>query len=105
MDGAILGNQVPLLVTLRRPIYFDYEIEFIDANGAAVLATVKGEKGKTSFSYNLEVYRNTEVQARFKIGDITGPESKEALTVNVETTGMLIISHTIKIFIKLLVFK
>jgi len=59
VDGAILGNQVPLLVILRRPIYFNYEIEFIDING--VLDTVEVEKGKTSFSYNLKVCIGTRV--------------------------------------------
>jgi len=97
LDGAILGNQVPLLllllVTLRRPIYFKYEIEFIDMNGA-VLDTVEGEKGKASFSHTCKVYSNTDVMARFRIGNIAGPES-EALTFTVETTSMLTISHTI----------
>jgi len=93
VDGAILGSQVPLLVTLRRPIYFNYEIEFIDMNGA-VLDTVEGEKGKASFSHNLKMYSNTDVMARFRIGNIVGPKS-EVLTVTVETTGMLTISHTI----------
>ena len=102
VDGAILGNQVPLLLILRRPIYFNYEIEFIDIKNG-VLDTVEGKMGKTRFFYNLKVYRNCMgVIARFKIGNITGPKSE---VLHIETTGMLIISHTIKIVMKVLIFK
>lgn len=87
LGGTISGNQVLLLVILRRPIYFDYKIEFVDMNGT-VLDTVDGKKGERTFSHNLDVYRDTDVMARFKIGNITGPES-DALT-NATTTGMLI---------------
>jgi len=73
---------------LRRPIYFDYKIEFVDMNGV-VLDTVDGKKGERTLSHNLSIYRGPDVVARFKIGNITGPES-DALTVNA-TTGMVIL--------------
>ena len=91
MDGNIISNsEVPLHIHLIRPIHFDYQIEFVDKSGE-LLDTMEGEKGKESFQYTVRVHQDTELMARFKIGEVTGPES-DAVTVDV-TEGMLIFMH------------
>ena len=91
MDGNIISNSdVPLHIRLRRPIHFDYEIEFFDKSGE-ILDTMMGEKGKETFQHTVSVHRDTELMARFKIGEVTGPES-DTVTIDV-TEGMLIFTH------------
>ena len=90
MDGTIVSNsEVPLRIHLRRAIHFDYEIEFLDND--EVISTMEGEKGKESFQRTVTVHRDTELMARFKIGEVTGPDS-DAVTIDV-TEGMLIFTH------------
>ena len=90
MDNSIISNSyVPLWIRLRRAIRFDYEIEFVDND--EVINTMVGEKGKEIFQHIVIVRRDTEMMARFKIGEIRGPES-DAVTINV-TEGMLIFSN------------
>ena len=99
MDGNIISNSdVPLHIRLRRPIHFDYEIEFVDKNGE-LLDTMEGEKGKETFQHRVSVHRDTELMARFKIGKVTGPES-DAVTIDV-TEGMLIFTHIQLFFYKI----
>ena len=83
MDGNIISNcEVPLRVNLRRPIHFDYQIEFFDVSGD-IVSTMEGEKGKQTFQHTVSVCRDTELMARFKIGEVTGPDSD---TVFVDVT-------------------
>ena len=90
MDGSIISNSyVPLRIRLRRAIHFDYQIEFVDND--EVISTMEGEKGKESFQHTVSVHRDTELMARFKIGEVRGPES-DAVTIDV-TEGMLIFTH------------
>ena len=90
MDGSIISNSdVPLRIRLRRAIHFDYQIEFVDNN--EVINTMEGEKGKESFQHTVTIYRDTDLMARFKIGEVRGPES-DAVTIDV-TEGMLIFTH------------
>ena len=98
MDGNIISNsEVPLRIRLIRPIHFDYQIQFIDGSGD-ILDTMEGEKGKETFQYTVRVHQDTELMARFKIGEVTGPES-DAVTVDV-TEGMLIATHIQSFFHK-----
>ena len=91
MDCNIISNsEVPLHINLRRPIHFEYQIQFIDKSGD-VLDTMEGEKGKETFEHTVRVHQGIELMARFKIGEVTGPES-DAVTVDV-TEGMLIVTH------------
>ena len=91
MDGNIISNsEVPLRINLRRPIHFDYQIEFVDKDGD-ILSTMEGEKGKQTFQHTVSVHKDTGLMARFKIGEITGPDS-DAVTVDV-TERTLIIIH------------
>ena len=90
-NGSIANKQVPLLITLRSPLHFQYQIEFVDMEHNP-LGTMEGMKGQTSFTHMLHVERDTDVMARFRIGEISGPDS-DPVTVDVENTGMLII-HT-----------
>ena len=90
MDGNIVSNsEVSLRIRLRRAIHFDYQIEFVDND--EVISTMEGKKGKESFQHTVTVHRDTELMARFKIGEVTGPES-DAVTIDV-TEGMLIFTH------------
>lgn len=99
MDGKIISNSnVPLHIRLRRPIHFDYQIEFVDKNGE-LLDTMEGEKGKESFQHTVRVHGDTELMARFKIGEVTGPDS-DAVTVDV-TEGTLIFTHIQLFFYKI----
>ena len=91
-NGSIANKQVPLLITLRRPLYFQYQIEFVDMEHNP-LGTMEGMKGQTSFTHMLRVERNTDVMARFRIGEVSGPDS-DPVTVDVENPGILIIIHT-----------
>ena len=91
MDGNIVSNSDVLLhIRLRRAINFDYQIEFVD-NDDEVINTMEGEKGKESFQHTVTIYRDTDLMARFKIGEVRGPES-DAVTIDV-TEGMLIFTH------------
>ena len=54
---------------------------------------MKGKKGTTTLLYPLIVTKDTEVMARFKIGDARGPNS-DPVPVEVQNPGMLITSHT-----------
>ena len=90
MDGNIVSNSdVPLRIRLRRAIYFDYEIEFVDND--EVISMMEGEKGKEAFQHTVTVHQDTELMARFKIGEVIGPNSKP-VTINV-LEGMLIFSN------------
>ena len=90
MNGSIISNtNVPLHILLRRAIHFDYQIEFVDND--EVISTMEGEKGKESFQHTVTVHRDTELMARFKIGEVRGPES-DAVTIDV-TGGMLRFTH------------
>ena len=90
MEDKATGREVPLHIVLRRPVYFDFEIEFVDKDDVS-LGTINGEKGVLVFSCTITVNSDTEVRGRFKIGDKVGPYS-EPVAVDVETPGMLI-SH------------
>ena len=90
MEDQATGHEVLLRTILRRPVHFDFEIEFVDKD-EVLLGTRNGEKGVVEFSRIITVNSDTEVRARFKIGDKVGPYS-EPVTVDVETPGMLI-SH------------
>ena len=54
---------------------------------------MEGKKGTTTLSYPLIVTKDTEVMARFKVGDARGPNS-DPVPVEVQNPGMLITSHT-----------
>ena len=84
-------GQVRLLISLRRPLHFSYSIEFVDMD-ETILDTMEGTKGATNFSLPLNIAKDTEVMARFKIRDIRGPNS-DPVYVDVQNPGMLIVSH------------
>ena len=88
MEDKVTGHEVPLDIILRRPVHFDFEIEFVDKNGVS-LGTRNGEKGVVVFSRTITVNNDAELRARFKIGDKVGPYS-EPVAIDVETPGMLI---------------
>ena len=56
---------------------------------------MEGKKGTTSLSHTLIVTKDTEVMARFKFEDAKGPNS-DPVAVEVQNSGMLIISHLAK---------
>ena len=85
-------------IRLRRPIHFDYQIEFVDSSGE-LLDRMVGEKGKETFQHTVRVHRDTELMARFKIGEVTGPDS-DAVIVDV-TERMLIVTHVQPFFYKI----
>ena len=83
MDGNIIFNsEFPLRIHLRRAVHFDYQIEFVDVTGD-VLSTMEGEKGKETFHYTITVSKDTDLTARFEIGEVTGPHSE---IVNIDVT-------------------
>ena len=88
VEDKATGREVPLHIILRRSINFNFEIEFVDKDDVS-LGIINGEKGVVQFIHTITVNRDTEVRARFKIGDKVGPYS-EPVTVDVETPGMLI---------------
>ena len=71
-------------------MHFNYEIEFIDSD-EEVLGTLEGKKGATTLSHSLIVTKDTEVMARFKVGDIRGPDS-DAVAV-MQSSGIPLVSH------------
>ena len=81
---------VPLRINLRRVIHFDYQIEFVDMTGD-VIDTMEGVKGKETFQHTVSVHNSTELMARFRIGEVIGPNS-EPVTIDVPE-GMLIFSN------------
>ena len=89
--------KVLLCISLRRPIHFDYQIEFFDVCGD-LLDTMEGEKGKQTFQYTVRVHHNIEMMARFKIGEVTGPDS-DTVIIDV-TESMLIAIHVQPFFHK-----
>ena len=98
MDGNIISNcEVLLRINLRRPIHFDYQIEFFDVSGG-ILSTMEGEKGKQTFQHTVSLRKDTELMAHFRIGEVTGPDS-DAVIVDV-TEGMLIVTHVQPFFYK-----
>lgn len=88
-NGSITNRQVPLLITLRSPLHFQYHIDFVDMENKP-LGSMEGMRGQTTFTHMLPVERDTDVMARFRIGEIEGPDS-DPVTVDVEDPGMLII--------------
>ena len=84
------NSEVPLRINLRRVIHFDYQIEFVDMTGD-VIDTMEGVKGKETFQHTVSVHKGTKLMARFRIGQVIGPNS-EPVTIDVPE-GMLIFSN------------
>ena len=98
IDGNIISNSdVPLHIHLRRPIHFNYQIEFVDCSGD-LLDMMEGEKGKQTFQHTVRVHKDTGLMAHFKIGEVTGPDS-DTVIVDV-TESMLIVTHVQPFFHK-----
>ena len=85
-NGSITNGQIPLLIFLRKPLYFQYHIDFVDMENK-LLGSMEGIKGQMTFTHMLAVERDTDVIARFRIGEVSGPDS-DPVTVDV---GKLII--------------
>ena len=85
----VFNSDVILHIRLRRAIHFDYQIEFVDND--EVISTMEGEKGKETFQHTVSVHNSTELMARFRIGEVIGPNS-EPVTIDVPE-GMLIFSN------------
>ena len=88
-NGSITDRRVPLLITLRSPLHFEYHIDFVDMENKP-LGSMEGMKGQTTFTHMLPVEKDTDVMARFRIGEVSGPDS-DPVSVDVENPGMLII--------------
>ena len=88
-NGSVANRRVPLLITLRRPLHFQYHIDFFDMKNEP-LGSMEGMRGQMTFTHMLTVERDTDVMAQFRIGEVSGPAS-DPVTVNVENSGMLII--------------
>ena len=98
-NSASTNSQVYLLISLRRPLYFDYDIEFVDNIKETVLDTMEGTKGATRLSHTLPVRKGTEVMARFQIGGVRGPNSNP-VAVDEQNLGMLMVRFdTVIIFL------
>ena len=89
VDGTVSGK-VSLFFNLKRPINFNYKIEFFNEKGG-LLDTMDGKKGVTTFSYLLTVDRSMNVMARLKVGDVSGPPS-DPISVTLDEPGMSISS-------------
>ena len=61
-------------------VMFLYQIKFVDND--EVISMMEGEKGKEAFQHTVTVHRDTELMARFKIGEVIGPKS-EPVTIDV----------------------
>ena len=90
------NGHIYVRIFLRKPVYFNYEIEFIDMdNKVLAIDTMEGNKGVTTLSHLLIVTKDSAVMACFKVGGVRDPNSN-AVAVKVQHPDMLIISHTAK---------
>ena len=55
-----------------------------------VIDTMEGVKGKETFQHTVSVHNGTELMARFRIGEVIGPNSEPVIDV---PEGMLIFSN------------
>ena len=83
------NSEVLLRINLRRIIHFDYQIEFVDMTGD-VIDTMEGVKGKETFQHIVSVHEGIKLMARFRIGEVIGPNSESVIDV---TEGMLIFNY------------